>query len=141
MDHSMPTPSPDAVMSVEQVVKDFAPIWGPIVGGLFGWFAARSSRSSAEAKEAKAERASDQKERLANEVAIAESTNKRFQTLMDGYEQRIGDLTNEVHGLREEVKSLRKALDERARMCVGCPRFGEMEAMFSRQAHDIDKTP
>jgi lipopolysaccharide export system ATP-binding protein len=77
--------------------------------------------------DAKAQAATDKKDLLANEVAIAEATNKRFQTLMDGYEQRIGDLTAEVHALREEVKSLRKALDTRSRHCLGCPTFQQMQ--------------
>ena len=87
--------------------------------------------------EAKAER----KDFFVQETANAEVMNKRIQTLMDGYEQRIGDLTNEVHGLREEVKSLRKALDQRARMCLGCPRAIEMEALFHLQDQELKNTP
>jgi chromosome segregation ATPase len=109
------------------VVKDFAPIWGPITGGLFGYFIARIQRQDKAAADAKVQAATDKKDMLANEVAISEATNRRFQTLMDGYEQRIGDLTSEVHALREEVKSLRKALDARSRHCVGCPKFQQMQ--------------
>ena len=109
------------------VVKDFAPIWGPITGGLFGYVIARIARQDKAAADAKAQAATDKKDMLANEVAISEATNKRFQTLMDGNEQRIGDLTAEVHALREEVKSLRKALDTRSRHCLGCPTFQQMQ--------------
>ena len=36
----------------------------------------------------------------------------RLRTLIDGYERRVDDLMLEVHGLREEVVNLRKALAE-----------------------------
>ena len=38
-----------------------------------------------------------------------------FKALIDGYERRIEDLTAEVTSLRDEVKKLRQALDERPR--------------------------
>ena len=48
--------------------------------------------------------------------ASAEETDaitRRFQLLLDNYERRIKDLTDEVHGLRQEVAELRAALGAR----------------------------
>jgi len=47
------------------------------------------------------------------EAALVAALNERIGLLIKGYEQRIEDLTNEVHSLRAEIVSLRKALDER----------------------------
>ncbi|CAB4145955.1 bZIP domain containing protein [uncultured Caudovirales phage] len=38
---------------------------------------------------------------------------EHLKALLSGYESRIKDLTDEVEGLRAEVKELRKALDAR----------------------------
>lgn len=99
-------------------IRDVAPVAGPFIGGLFGWLLARAKRRD-DVNDKQHEHEKDVN------VATLEATNQRFQTLMDGYEQRIGDLTAEVHALREEVKSLRKALDQRATICAGCPRVNE----------------
>ena len=56
-------------------------------------------------------------------AAQLEAQNRRMELLNDGYENRIKDLTEEVHGLREEVKSLRQALDQRPKQdCEHCER-------------------
>lgn len=49
------------------------------------------------------------------EAALVAALNERIGLLIKGYEQRIEDLTNEVHSLRAEIVSLRKALDEHPR--------------------------
>ena len=57
----------------------------------------------------------------ADAVAVLRAAvNEQVKTLIDGYERRVLDLTNEVHALREEnrqtqneVIALRKALDAR----------------------------
>ena len=46
-------------------------------------------------------------------AAEIDAITKRFEALIDGYERRVLDLTNEVHALRGEVVALRKALDAR----------------------------
>jgi hypothetical protein len=43
--------------------------------------------------------------------ALNAAVDARLRTLIDGYEQRVTDLTQEVISLRNEVVSLRKALD------------------------------
>ena len=47
--------------------------------------------------------------------------NDRIDLLIKGYEQRIDDLTKEVHSLRAEIVSLRKALDDRPRKSPADP--------------------
>lgn len=44
--------------------------------------------------------------------AMQSAVDGRVQTLIDGYERRVDDLTLEVHNLREEVVNLRRALDD-----------------------------
>jgi hypothetical protein len=44
--------------------------------------------------------------------AMQTALDARLQTLIDGYERRVDDLMLEVHGLREEVINLRRALSE-----------------------------
>ena len=84
----------------------------PILGGLFGWFAAiRMSRSNEKiAAESRLEVHKSQMS--ASEVAAADGLTRRFQVLMDGYEIRIRDLTNEVSRLRSEVERLACVLTE-----------------------------
>ena len=50
-----------------------------------------------------------------SDALFSEALTQKLQTLIDGYEKRIADLTAEVHSLRDEVKALRKALDDRPR--------------------------
>jgi predicted nucleic acid-binding Zn-ribbon protein len=64
-----------------------------------------------------------QKDQTDSDVAHADSMTRRFQALMDGYESRIKDLTNEVSALRDEVRNLRNSLDTQTRMCASCPHF------------------
>ena len=44
--------------------------------------------------------------------ALQSAVDARLRTLIDGYERRVDDLMLEVHSLREEVVSLRRALAE-----------------------------
>jgi hypothetical protein len=44
--------------------------------------------------------------------AMQSALDGRLRTLIDGYERRVDDLMLEVHCLREEVVSLRRALAE-----------------------------
>jgi hypothetical protein len=59
------------------------------------------------------ERKTTRTTRQIESAAEIDAITKRFQTLIDGYEQRVKDLTSEVKLLREEVVALRKALDAR----------------------------
>lgn len=78
----------------------------PILGGLFGWFAAiRMSRSNEKIAEANRQETHVSK-MTAAEMTAADGLTRRFQVLMDGYEIRIRDLTNEVSRLRSEVERL-----------------------------------
>lgn len=69
------------------------------------------------------------KDRLAQQQsydqAQASSVTERLKTLMEGYENRIKDLTFEVTGLRDEVKKVRQALDMRTQLCAGCPNYAQ----------------
>ena len=50
------------------------------------------------------------------EAIQLDSITRHFETLIDGYEKRVKDLTDEVEALRKEVQSLRQALDKRPRL-------------------------
>lgn len=49
-------------------------------------------------------------DRIQADTAHSDSLTRRFQSLMDGYENRIKDLTDELTTLRAEVRDLRAAL-------------------------------
>ncbi len=56
------------------------------------------------------------------EAALVAALNERIGLLIKGYEQRIDDLTKEVHSLRSEILNLRKALDDRPRKSPADPK-------------------
>ena len=80
-------------------------IGGTLLTGLLGRrkmvAEARAAESDAHAKDVKAS------------ADLEQVVSERLTTLLEAYEKRIADLTSEVTSLRNEVKSLRKALDER----------------------------
>lgn len=80
---------------------------GTFLGGgasaaLVQWFR-EARKSAAEARKIDADATS----------TLDHMLNDRLKQLIDGYEKRIADLTNEVHALRAEVVDLRQALDKR----------------------------
>lgn len=88
-----------------EVVRDFfVPVGGPVVGGAFGYLAARKKNEiladSADAK---------------SDALQLDAITRHFEALVNGYEKRIIDLTKEIDELRDEIKELRKALDQRPR--------------------------
>ena len=81
------------------------PVVGPVASGLVGFmFGRRRDRAEAAQIEANAD------------ATALDSITKSFHTMIDGYEQRIADLTAEVTALRDEVRELRQALDKRPRV-------------------------
>ena len=107
---------------------------GPLIAGFGGYFAAlRVTRSNEKiAREKLAEEteklAQDlakehATERVADSVATEDNVTRRLIALMEGYEARVKDLTAEVNRLRGELGSLRRVLDDRAIVCIGCPRL------------------
>lgn len=92
----------DAEKLLEAIHDYLVPVIGPAATGLVGYLAGRG-RNAAEINKMDAE---------ADKTAL-DSITSSFQTLIDGYEKRIEDLTAEVGALREEIKELRKALDKR----------------------------
>jgi hypothetical protein len=103
-------------------------IVSPLVGGVFGWFAAIRMSSSNE-KIARAARLESEKlaaeakarKQTETDVDFAEVLTKRFQVLISGYEVRIADLVEEVQGLRCEVTQMRRLLGARDAECAACP--------------------
>ncbi|TDX63982.1 hypothetical protein EDE12_106127 [Methylosinus sp. sav-2] len=91
---------------------------GATPAAIFGWLAGRkkaeaeTAKVAADATKATAEASKAEAEA---DAVYAGILNERFKALIDGYEKRIADLTAEVHGLRDEVKALRQALDSRTR--------------------------
>jgi hypothetical protein len=84
---------------------------GALLGALATWAALRMTRK----KDAKEEVVAQEKLKIVERAQEIDAITKRFDTLMDGYENRIKDLTQEVQDLRKEVAALRKALDQRPR--------------------------
>ena len=87
---------------------------GSVTSAIVGWWAGRRSHRTQELAEAKAQtteadlRTAQSRQDNAAEI---EATTSRFQTLIDGYERRIADLTHEVDQLRAEVIRLRDIID------------------------------
>lgn len=73
-------------------------------GALAGWWMGRR-KSNAEAEKLLEE----------GDALRLDSITRHFQALIDGYEARVKDLTDEVEALRAEVQALRRALDKRPR--------------------------
>ena len=78
-----------------------------LLTGLGSWIASqRVARSNERVAERK--RADDiEDRRISDNRANAEDLTRRFRTLMDSYEARIKDLTEEVTTLRVEIAQLR----------------------------------
>lgn len=92
----------DAERFLNAIHDYLVPVIGPAATGVVGYVLGKR-RDNAEAAKIETE---------ADAVALNSITSS-FQTLIDGYERRIEDLTHEVSALREEVKDLRRALDLR----------------------------
>ncbi|CAN2532510.1 hypothetical+protein [Methylocapsa aurea] len=124
----------DGQIDIAGIVDKIRDIALPLAGGatpaaILAWLAGRR-RATAEAAKIVAEAAKTDAEA---EAIGAEALTARFKLLIDGYERRIAemteqlrvltegyegrikDLASEVHSLRDEVKELRKALDARPR--------------------------
>lgn len=91
---------------VLSALKDWAPLAAPM-GVVAGWVLGRRRRD-AEANKIESDA----------DAGISNMVTQRLKALIDGYDRRIADLTDEVHRLRDEVKELRKALDQRSRSAV-----------------------
>jgi hypothetical protein len=100
----MSEPASEFLTMLRDHIAEVLSAGGVIGGGMLGFLAGRKKN---EAEAAKAE---------------AEAIIAPFRVLIDGYEAqakadgaRIEDLMREVMALREEVKALRQALDQRPR--------------------------
>lgn len=94
-----------------------APVGVPLFTAFFGYWAAHR-RASVD------KQISDQRlvvDQATADAAQSDALNRRIEVLMNGYEKRIADLTEEVHHLREEVSKLRTELEKRTRACMHCP--------------------
>ena len=87
---------------------------GSVTSVIVGWLAGRRDRRDhiLEASEKRAMLSEERgvRDRAENSDEI-DSLTKRFETLIDGYERRIEDLTHEVDLLRNEVVRLRQFID------------------------------
>ena len=105
----------DIVSSISDYVNA-KEVLGPIAGGMLGYLGARRTARTNVLIE-------DKKQRAIAREAHADDLSRRFKVLMDGYESRIRDLTDEVTNLRERIDELSSQLNERALACAGCPHF------------------
>jgi ubiquinone biosynthesis protein UbiJ len=96
--------SDDAQRFLDALHDYIVPVIGPAASGIVG-FALGRGKDKAMAAKIEAD---------ADATALDSITNS-FQTMIEGYERRIEDLTAEVTALRNEVKALRQALDQRPR--------------------------
>jgi len=94
--------------------------FGTIIGAVVGWAAAKARLNfdTAQIHKEESEKrlismAEIRKEQEAVNIAQIKMITDRFQILIDGYEKRVDDLTQEVRGLRDEVHRLRFFIDER----------------------------
>lgn len=102
------------LIEIFQSVADHLWVIAPsALTGLGGWagchYTARMNvRIAREARQQQVEAAEKTREEKqdAADQAQADNLTQRFQTLMDGYEVRIKDLTGEVQILREENRNL-----------------------------------
>lgn len=93
------TPVPDWLSQAWTVLATGGAV--QVANWLLAWRKARGEERSAEAKA---------------DADLENIVSERLKTLLEAYEKRIVDLSSEVHALRAEVVSLRKALDERPRL-------------------------
>jgi hypothetical protein len=94
-----------------------------LVAALASWIAAQRMARSNE-KIASVKRADDdRKERVDHSNHTAEDLTARFRLLMDGYANRVKDLTDEVEALRSTVEALKEELAHQRTICRQCPHF------------------
>jgi hypothetical protein len=100
----------------------YLPILGAAtITAMGGWIAAQRMARSNEKLAAVKRADDDRKERVDGVNSNAEDMTERFRILMDGYENRIEDLTSDINSLRSEVASLRSELSSRPARCDACP--------------------
>jgi SMC interacting uncharacterized protein involved in chromosome segregation len=90
-----------------------------VVTGLGVWFRVKHDQKI-EDTQLREQVDNERKNRIEADTAATDSMTRRFQALMDGYEGRIKDLTEEVQSLRDEVKTLRSQMDAQAKICAKC---------------------
>jgi hypothetical protein len=81
---------------------------------LLGWRHRVKEQDEAQGK-------ADERERLHQENIDDANINRRIQMLIEGYEHRLTDLTDEIKSLRSEVRSLRDELEHHRQVCATCP--------------------
>src|ERR1700741_5490463 len=85
---------------------DLKAVLGPLIGGFLGGMGARASIRSGERIEQIRREDAAARLRETQFSAQADDMTERFRVLMDGYEVRIRDLTDEVTSLRNAVSAL-----------------------------------
>ena len=87
-----------------EALKEYGAVLSAPVGVLGFLFGRRKAAAEAIALE------------IGAETAKLDGITRHFQALIDGYESRLKDLTEEIEALRDEIKELRQALDKRPRV-------------------------
>lgn len=114
-------------------LKDWTP---PIISGLFlliaGIIAVLNKRGAEfrgrDFERERAEKTNAEKAReseLADGVTQAQDLTARFRTLMEGYENRIKDLTSELAIRKMEHDRLETVYEARLNLCNVCPTYHE----------------
>ncbi len=85
----------------------------------------RRKADAAHAKEVRDIAEREERAEAAEASAAAAGFTERFRALMDGYEARAEDLTNEITALKGELRDFRQRYESHQRVCFGCPHFEE----------------
>lgn len=94
----------DEAAKLLDAIKDYGASFTAPGAAALGWYFGRR-KADAEAGKIVSE----------GEAAKLDSITRHMAALIDGYEKRIDDLTQEVTALRAEIVDLRQALDRRPR--------------------------
>lgn len=94
----------DEAAKLLEAIKEYGSTFTAPGAAAIGWYLGRK-KSDAEANKLDSE----------GDAAKLDSITRHMAALIDGYEKRIDDLTQEVTALRAEIVELRQALDRRSR--------------------------
>jgi hypothetical protein len=120
-------------------LKDWVPA---LIAGVFAltgiWVSTRSKRGAelrgrmAERERAEKQEATAMREaELSSTVSQSQDLTQRFRTLMEGYENRIKDMTTELAVMKGEQRALDKLYDDHRNICNTCPHYSTLRSQHA----------